>query len=73
LEVKRGRRAHHPLTILLHAGWAFFRSYVLRAGFLDGWRGLVIAYCFGVGCFFKHMKRYVDKTVPAAERTQTPE
>jgi glycosyltransferase involved in cell wall biosynthesis len=73
LEVKRGRPAHHPLTIVLHAGWAFFRSYVLRAGFLDGWRGLVIAYCFGVGCFFKHMKRYVDKTVPASERTRTPE
>lgn len=73
LEVTRSPRTHHPAGILLHAGWAFFSSYVLRAGFLEGWRGLVIAYCFGIGCFFKYMKRYVNKAVPVAERTKMPE
>jgi glycosyltransferase involved in cell wall biosynthesis len=28
---------------LFHAGWRFARGYVLRLGFLDGWRGLVFA------------------------------
>jgi glycosyltransferase involved in cell wall biosynthesis len=51
--------------ILLGASWAFFRSYVLRLGFLEGWRGLLIAHCEAQGSFFKHFKRYVDA------RTQT--
>ena len=46
--------------ILLGAGWAFFRCYVVRLGFLEGWRGLLIAHCEAQGSFFKHMKRYVD-------------
>jgi len=28
---------------LLNSGWRFLRGYVLRLGFLDGWRGLVFA------------------------------
>jgi glycosyltransferase involved in cell wall biosynthesis len=51
--------------ILLGAGWAFFRSYVLRLGFLEGWRGLLIAHFDAQGSFVKHFKRYVDA------RTQT--
>jgi glycosyltransferase involved in cell wall biosynthesis len=51
--------------ILLGSSWAFFRSYVLRLGFLEGWRGLLIAHCEAQGSFFKHFKRYVDA------RTQT--
>jgi glycosyltransferase involved in cell wall biosynthesis len=38
-----GRRAH-VYNIVLHPFWRFLRGYVLRAGFLDGWRGLVYAY-----------------------------
>ena len=29
---------------LLHASWSFFRGYVMRKGFLDGWMGLRIAW-----------------------------
>ena len=50
--------------ILLGAGWAFFRCYFLRLGFLEGWRGLLIAHCEAQGSFFKHFKRYVDARVP---------
>jgi hypothetical protein len=28
---------------LFNPQWRFFRGYVLRLGFLDGWRGLVFA------------------------------
>jgi glycosyltransferase involved in cell wall biosynthesis len=38
-----GRRAR-MVNILVNPFWRFFRGYVLRAGFLDGWRGLVYAY-----------------------------
>lgn len=39
----RGRRAH-VLNILFNPFWRFVRGFVLRAGFRDGWRGLVFAY-----------------------------
>ena len=29
--------------VLLNAQWRFVRGYLLRLGFLDGWRGLVFA------------------------------
>jgi glycosyltransferase involved in cell wall biosynthesis len=41
-EHRRGRRAH-VYNILLNPFWRFLRGYVLRAGFRDGWRGLVYA------------------------------
>ncbi len=37
-----GRRARIG-NIVINPWWRFFRGYVLRAGFLDGWRGLVYA------------------------------
>jgi len=39
----KGRRAS-LFNILFNPFWRFFRGYVLRAGFLDGWRGLIYAY-----------------------------
>lgn len=42
-DFKRGRRA--SLTgLVLSPAWRFWRGYLLRAGFLDGWHGLVYAY-----------------------------
>ncbi len=40
---RRGRRAS-VFNLVFNPFWRFFRSYVLRAGFLDGWRGLVYAW-----------------------------
>lgn len=68
-----GARVHPPATIALRSAWAFFKSYVLQLGMLEGWRGLVIARCNALGTFFRHMKRYVDQAVPPAERLATPE
>jgi glycosyltransferase involved in cell wall biosynthesis len=39
----RGKRATLGKLIVSPA-WRFWRGYVLRAGFLDGWHGLVYAY-----------------------------
>lgn len=38
----RGRRAH-GYNLFVNPCWRFLRGYVLRAGFLDGWRGLLYA------------------------------
>ena len=38
-----GKRAH-VYKIVVNPFWRFVRGYVLRGGFLDGWRGLVYAY-----------------------------
>lgn len=46
------------LMILLKVNFAFFRSYILQMGILEGWRGLVIAYSNANGVFFKYMKAY---------------
>lgn len=39
----RGRRAH-LWNLLLNPFWRFVRGYILRLGFLDGWRGLIFAW-----------------------------
>ena len=38
----RGRRAS-LLDLLTRPAWRFTRSFIVRAGFLDGWRGFVVA------------------------------
>lgn len=42
-EFARGKRASLAKLVLAPA-WRFWRGYVLRGGFLDGWHGLVYAY-----------------------------
>jgi glycosyltransferase involved in cell wall biosynthesis len=38
----RGRRARMT-DLVTHPAWRFVRGYLLRAGFLDGWRGFLFA------------------------------
>jgi hypothetical protein len=66
LRSQTARPVHSPAVVVFRAGWAFFRTYVLRLGFLDGWRGLVIAWSNANGVFFKYMKPYAKRR--AAER-----
>lgn len=40
---QRGRRARIS-DLIVHPWARFVKSYVLKAGFLDGWRGLLLAY-----------------------------
>jgi glycosyltransferase involved in cell wall biosynthesis len=44
--------------IFIHSFAHFFKSYFLKAGFLDGPEGLVIAFMEGYGGFFKYAKLY---------------
>ncbi len=47
------------LKIIVHPGWAFFQSYFIRAGFLDGLFGFVIARQIAHMTFLKHVKLYL--------------
>jgi glycosyltransferase involved in cell wall biosynthesis len=46
-------------NILVNPWWAFFQSYIIRAGFLDGLFGLVIAIQISHLTFLKHLKLYL--------------
>lgn len=48
----RGRRAR-PWNLTLNPAFHFIRHYLLRLGFLDGWRGLVLAF---VGAQYTQLK-----------------
>ena len=46
-------------NIFANPWWAFFQSYFIRAGFLDGLFGLVIAIQISHMTFLKHLKLYL--------------
>ena len=52
-------KVNHPVLILLRTLYTFIRSYLLYLGWMDGWRGLIIAWCTANGTFFKYMRAYV--------------
>ncbi len=54
---KEGKRTS-IFKIFFNPFWAFFNSYFLRAGFLDGFNGYVIAKQIGHLTFMKHVKLY---------------
>jgi glycosyltransferase involved in cell wall biosynthesis len=57
------RRSYPPSVILLKTFWAFVHTYLFRRGFMDGWRGLVIAVSNANGNFFKNIKIHADRAV----------
>jgi glycosyltransferase involved in cell wall biosynthesis len=59
----RGRKASLP-TAVLHGGWAFFRTYVLRLGFLDGREGFILAVANAEGSYYRYIKLMLDNGKP---------
>ncbi|MFT3805019.1 MAG: glycosyltransferase family 2 protein [Burkholderiaceae bacterium] len=53
-----------------HASWTFVRGYLVRLGFLDGWRGLAIAWLNTQGTFLRYLWAAggPPAETPAAER-----
>jgi len=43
----------------LHGFWTFVRTYVLRAGFLDGREGLLLAIVNAEGAYYRYMKAWL--------------
>jgi glycosyltransferase involved in cell wall biosynthesis len=52
---EQGRRAS-LLMAMAHGGWAFFRAYVLRLGFLDGREGFMLAVANAEGSYYRYLK-----------------
>lgn len=61
LKAGESTRTYHPAVIMLKTFWAFIRSYVLRLGVLDGWRGLLISVSEANGVFYKYIVIYSQR------------
>ncbi len=49
-------KTSHPLKAVLHGIWAFIRTYIIRAGFLDGAQGFALAISNGQGTYYRYIK-----------------
>lgn len=47
------------LKSLMKGFWTFFRTYILRLGFLDGKRGLMLAIVNAEGTYYKYLKLWL--------------
>jgi hypothetical protein len=62
-----GRRASLRQAVG-HGLWAFFRTYVLRRGFLDGRMGFLLAVSNAEGTFYRYAKLWLRHRPRAGER-----
>ena len=56
--VSSGRRVTFMKGIT-HGLWAFFRTYVLRRGFLDGPEGFLLAVANAEGTYYRYVKAWL--------------
>ncbi len=78
-EFARGKRASLAKLVLAPA-WRFWRGFVLRGGFLDGWHGLVYAYVRAnyvrqktmMLWLLEHGQAVVDPALPRADLQPRP-
>lgn len=52
------KRASSPLIACLHGAGAFFKSFILKKGFLGGFEGFLISAYNGHTAFYKYLKLY---------------
>ena len=55
---QRGKKSS-PGKAIGHGLWAFFRTYVLRLGFLDGRMGLILAISNAEGTYYRYLKLWL--------------
>jgi glycosyltransferase involved in cell wall biosynthesis len=64
-EVHAHRKRSSPFKILARSRFAFFKSYFLKFGFLDGYEGFVIANSVANDVLYKYAKLYeTNKSTP---------
>lgn len=56
---ERGRKASLA-TAVFHGSWAFFRTYILRLGFLDGREGFILAVANAEGSYYRYVKLLLE-------------
>ena len=57
-EQNRGKLKSSPMKAFSRGMAAFFKGYVIRKGFLDGYAGFHIAFCQGLATYLKYLKLY---------------
>lgn len=57
---QRGKRSSVGRAVA-HGLWAFFRTYVLRRGFLDGQLGLALAVSNAEGTYYRYLKLWLKQ------------
>jgi glycosyltransferase involved in cell wall biosynthesis len=64
-------RSFNVSTMLLHSFWRFIKSYFIRLGFLDGVRGLIVAFMESNQAFMKNAKLWeLTCTAPTSTENQ---
>jgi hypothetical protein len=43
---------------ITHGLWSFFRTYIIRRGFLDGREGFLLAVANAEGTYYRYMKAW---------------
>ena len=56
--VARGKKVSF-MSGISHGFFAFLRAYILRAGFLDGKQGFLLAVATAEGSYYKYMKAWL--------------
>lgn len=60
MQQQRGKRGGLS-TALLHGCWAFVRTYFLRAGFLDGREGVMLAIMNAENSYYRYIKLWLKQ------------
>ena len=56
--VARGRKSS-VASAVLHGWWTFVRTYILKAGFLDGAEGFILAVSNAQGVYYRYLKAWL--------------
>lgn len=57
-EGAQGVKKSSPAKAFFNSGFSFFKTYILKRGFMDGYAGLVIAFSHMATNFYKYIKLY---------------
>ena len=57
-EQNKGKKQASISKAIIHGFFSFFKNYLLKKGFLYGYKGFLISTCNALGSFFKYIKLY---------------
>ena len=68
----RAGKRFRGVDLVFRPAWRFFRGYVLRRGFLDGWAGFCVAGMVAFETFVRYAKRFEADRKPTQDGGVTP-
>ncbi|NLB59547.1 MAG: glycosyltransferase family 2 protein [Lentisphaerae bacterium] len=67
--LQQGYTRHIGCDMVFRPLFRFFKGYILKRGFLDGYRGLIISTLIAIGVFFKYAKLWELKYIKSQDRS----